>query len=288
MLNNPSQTLTDLETVWSSLDSFYARFSPQDWARPHGGEWTFADMPFHVAYFNQTVINSLRNEHEKKVPLNLRELNAWNNAHYAQRPAEHAGAKSLAYLHETQSALKQLAAEHPPETPVFLPLIIVGGWRTLTFALEYLLDHTWLHFTESHLRHKQSLPDLPASLVNRILNFNMEVAAGALRSDDLTGVDLVTVIRLTDAGGGAWTFTMRDGKCRVTPTADLHPDTQITTDIATYLKTTLHRMLSPQLALLTGKMRIKGLAKSQQYQKIFAISSSRAWNFVEVGKTTPK
>ena len=215
MLNNQSQTLADLETIWTALDSFYERFSPQDWARKHGKDWTFADMPFHLAYFNQVVINGIRDDHGKKAPLTLQELNTWNNAHFTERPVSQAGAKGLAYLHETQDVLKQLATQHIPETPVFMPLIIVGGWRTLTFALEYLLDHTWIHFTESHLRYDQSLPDLPASLTNRILNFTMEMARGALRPEDLVGVNLVTVLRLTGNGGGAWTFTMRDGKCQV-------------------------------------------------------------------------
>jgi hypothetical protein len=287
MLNDPSQTLADLETIWTALDSFYQRFSPQDWARKHGRDWTFADMPFHLAYFNQVVINGIKDEGGQQAKLTLQELNTWNDAHFANRPASQSSAKGLEYLRTTQVALKQEAMRHPPETPVFLPLIIVGGWRTLTFALEYLLDHTWLHFTESHLRYTQSLPELPSSLVHRILNFTMEMASGALRSEDLMGVDLVTVLHLTGDGGGSWTFTMRDGKCQVEPKAASLADTEISTDIATYLKTSIHNMQSPILALLTGKTRIKGLAKSQQFQKVFAATPSRIWNFVEHGKTIP-
>lgn len=287
MLNDPSQTLADLETIWTALDSFYKRFSPQDWARKHGRDWTFADMPYHLAYFNQMVINNIKNDEGQQSKLTLRELNVWNDAHFADRPASQAGSNVLAYLHETQAALRQLAIQQPLETPVFLPLIIVGGWRTLTFALEYLLDHTWLHFTESHLRYTQSLPELPPSLVHRVLNFTMELAGGALLSEDLMGVDLVTVLHLTGDGGGSWTFTMRDGKCQVESKAASRADTEISTDIATYLKTSIHNMQSPILALLTGKTRIKGLAKSQQFQKVFATTPSRIWNFVEHGKTIP-
>ena len=287
MLNDISQALADLETIWTALDSFYQRFSPQDWARKHGKDWTFADMPYHLAYFNQTVINNIKNDGGGQARLTLQELNTWNDAHFAKRTSSQAGANGLAYLHETQAALRQLAKQYPPETPVFLPLIIVGGWRSLTFALEYLLDHTWIHFTESHLRYTNSLPDLPASLVNRVLNFTMEMAGGALRPDDLAGVNLATVLRLTGDGGGAWTFTMRDGKCQVEKTAPPHADAEITTDIATYMKTSTYNMQSPILALLMGKTRIKGMAGSQQFQKIFAATPSRIWNFVEVGKTTP-
>jgi hypothetical protein len=46
-------------------------------------------------------------------------------------------------------------------------------------------------------------------------------------------------------------------------------------------------MQSPILALLLGKTKIKGMAGGQQFQKIFATTPSRIWNFVELGKTTP-
>ena len=287
MVNDPSQALADLETIWAALDTFYQRFSPQDWARKHGKEWTFADMPFHLAYFNQMVINGIGSDHGEKAPVTFQELNTWNNAHFAERPASQSGAKGLAYLRSTQMALKQEASRQAPETPVFLPLIIVGGWRTLKFALEYLLAHTWLHFTESHLRYNKSLPELPARLVHSVLDFNMEMARGALRPDDLVGVNLATVLRLTGAGGGSWTFIMRDGKCHVEKTAITLPDAEITTDIATYMKTSTYDMQSPVIALLMGKTKIKGMAGGQLFQKVFAVTPSRIWNFVEDGKATP-
>jgi hypothetical protein len=244
-------------------------------------------MPYHLAYFNQMVIDGIRNDHGENAPLTLRELNTWNNAHFTERPASQVGAKNLDYLHETHAALRQLAAQHAPETPVFMPLIIVGGWRTLTFALNYLLNHTWIHFTESHLRFIGRLPDLPTGLVNRALNFSVIGGGGAIRPEDLVGVNLVAVLRLTGDGGGVWTFTMRDGKCQVTNGSTEHADTEITTDIATYLKTSFYNMQSPVTALIMGKTKIKGMAGGQQFQKIFAVTPSRIWNFVEPGKTIP-
>jgi len=110
------------------------------------------------------------------------------------------------------------------------------------------------------------------------------MARGALRSEDLVGVNLVTVLQLTGDGGGTWTFTMRDGKCRIEAGLTANADATISTDIATYLKTSVHNMQSPILALLMGKTRIKGLAGGQQFQKIFTTTPARIWNFVEVGK----
>ncbi len=279
--------LADLETLWAALDEFFDRFSPQDWSRKHGKEWTFADMPYHLAYFNQTVVNGVRNDNDQQAKSTLQELNAWNNAQFARRSASQAGAQALKYLHTTQAALKEAAARHSPDTPVFLPLIIVGGWRTLAFSLEYLLNHTWLHFTESHLRYDDRLPDLPGNLVYRILNFSMEMAAGALRPEDLSGVHLATTLQLTGDGGGAWTFVMQDGQCEVAAQEAAQPDAVISTDIATYLKTSIYGMQNPVLALLTGKSRIKGLRQARQFQALFADTPSRVWQLVERGSVMP-
>ena len=286
MTTDQTPILADLETIWSALDSFFQNFSPKDWSRKHGKEWTFADMPYHLAYFNQTIIDGIKNDQGQQAKRTLQELNTWNDSRFAQRPASQSGANGLEYLQATQATLKKATANYPLDTPVFMPFIIVGGWRTMEFALEYLLNHTWLHFTESHLLLRQRLPELPPLLIHRALNFTMEAAAGALQPEDLAGVDLVTILRVTGEGGGAWTFTMREGKCQVESQA-VNADVEITSDIASYLKTSILQTEPPLLALLLGKTRIKGIRKAQQFQKIFASTPSRMWNFVERGRIAP-
>ena len=281
-------SLMGLETIWSELDRFFSSFSDKDWSRKHGKEWTFADMPYHLAYFNQIVVQGIRNHNGQQAKRTLQELNVWNDAQFANCFPAHTGANGLLHLHETQKALRDTAAQNPPDTPVFLPLIIVGGWRTLAYALEYILNHTWLHFTESHLRFHNRLPNLPPELVHQILRFSMETAAGALTPDDLAGLTLKTTLRLAGDGGGVWTFSMRGGKCEVIPENVAQPDAVIATDIATYLKTSLCGMQNPFIALLTGKSRIIGLNKARQFQKIFASTPSRVWQLVEEGRAAPE
>lgn len=282
-----ASTMTDLETLWEIIDHFFERFSVQDWSRKHGREWTFADMPYHLAYFNQMVIDGIANDHNQHAKSTLQELNTWNDAQFGKRPANLSGARGLDHLHATQLTLKEFVARNRPDTPILLPLIIVGGWRTLEFAVEYLLDHTWLHFTESHLRFYNRLPDMPAPLMQRNLNFAMQMAGGALTPEYLDGVHLVTTLKLTGEAGGVWTFTIDAGRCEVVAQEVANPDTIITTDIATYLKTSLYSMQNPLSAVLTGKTRIKGFNKAQQFQKLFTQSTSRAWRLVEQGKATP-
>lgn len=279
-----SPILPDLETLWSSIDRFYAAFSPSDWSRKHGKEWTFADMPYHLAYFNQAIADGIGSDRGERAKNTLAELNAWNDAHFANRPPSQAGPAAMDYLHATQTAIRHAAVQNSPDTPVFLPLAIVGGWRTLVFALEYLFNHAWVHFAESHLRYTDRLPDLPPDLVNRALNFTMQTAGGALMPEDVAGVKLVVTLHLTGDGGGAWTFDIRDGKCEVISEPIAKPDAVVSSDIPTYLKTSLFGMQNPYLAVLLGKTRIKGLLKARQFQTLFALTPTRIWQLVEYGR----
>lgn len=74
-----SMTWADLETIWAAIDSFYHQFSPQEWSRKHGKEWTFADMPYHLAYFNQAALDGIQNNrrenYEERVSVTAEEHN---------------------------------------------------------------------------------------------------------------------------------------------------------------------------------------------------------------------
>jgi hypothetical protein len=81
-----------------------------------------------------------------------------------------------------------------------------------------------------------------------------------------------------------WTFRMREGKCAVVAQAANQPDTIITSDIATYMKTAVYGMQSPLVALLTGKTRIQGLGKARQFQSLLAATPTRIWQPLERGR----
>jgi putative sterol carrier protein len=80
---------------------------------------------------------------------------------------------------------------------------------------------------------------------------------------------LSVVMQFTGAGGGAWSYQVGDGACRVqegsTPGADL----VITQSPETFIKT-FAKMHNPMIALLTRKMRVKGMRKVGTFGKLFA------------------
>jgi DinB superfamily len=48
--------LADLEELWRLFDEVAATLGPEDWSGEHGQHWTFADVPYHLAYFDREVI----------------------------------------------------------------------------------------------------------------------------------------------------------------------------------------------------------------------------------------
>ena len=45
-----------LESLWADYDDLFASFNAEDWQRQHGTDWTLADVPYHLAYFDHEVI----------------------------------------------------------------------------------------------------------------------------------------------------------------------------------------------------------------------------------------
>lgn len=284
-MSNPKikQRMHNLEILWDALDAFFAPFSAHDWARQHGKLWTYADMPYHLAAFNHMVADNFGRGAGQQAMTTFSQLDAWNDEQIDQRRKNQGGPAGMAAFRASQTALRQAVANHSPDASVFIPIIMVGGQRTVVFALQYLSYHTWLHFAETTLRHHNRLPDLPADLIKDILDFQMVLTAGVLKPEDLVGLSLVVVFELTGRGGGTWTFRIEDGQINVTPGADPKPNAYIVSDIATHQKTSYYRMQSPLLALLLRRTRVKGLRAAQQFQNLFKITPDRVWNFVGHG-----
>ena len=72
--------------LWQGLDALMERIGPRDWSRRHGKDWTFAEVPFHLAYFDAEVVCDPVEQRptDRKIMRTLRELNAWNDAHFAR------------------------------------------------------------------------------------------------------------------------------------------------------------------------------------------------------------
>lgn len=75
------------------------------------------------------------------------------------------------------------------------------------------------------------------------------------------------------------------GKCRIESVAAADADAEISSDIATYMKTNFYRMRSLLLALLLRKTRNKGPRCAQQSQNLCAVTPTRVCSSVDHGRS---
>ncbi|GIV80232.1 MAG: hypothetical protein KatS3mg050_4626 [Litorilinea sp.] len=298
VMNSFSQLDADLiaeqEALWTALNRFLNRLTSAEWSHPHGKTWTFADVPYHLAIFNRLLVDAIEQGTavvEPEAITTLAELDAWNQAQFARRPIGQTGRQAFDTMRSSQDALRtllhRLLDHHGPQVldwPVWLPILRVRGWRTLRLALEYNLWHQWFHFVEAQLRRDNTLPHLPPSLVERALNFHMELSAGAVTP---TRQVLRWTLSLSGEGGGEWTFYVGDGGCQVEPGAVDAPDIRMETDIATYLKVSAFALQNPMLAMLKGQIKVQGLTRVGQLQRLFAVNPDHVWPPMARGAAVP-
>jgi hypothetical protein len=48
--------VAELEAVWLAFEELYGSLPPEGWGRRYGKHWTFADQPFHLAYFDRVMV----------------------------------------------------------------------------------------------------------------------------------------------------------------------------------------------------------------------------------------
>ena len=163
-LTAPMAFLTDLEELWRCLDELFASLTPGDWLQRYGKHWTFADIPYHLGYFDRTVI-----VHAIECGLNIptaeqwaarsdSELNAWNERMFARRSLDQTVTQSLAQMQASREALRRMLGQMSATDlarPVWFPLL-VGGWVPIRAVLASCRQHTWGQVMELRLRHPVS------------------------------------------------------------------------------------------------------------------------------------
>lgn len=48
--------IAQLENLWGCFDGLFDSLNAEDWQRKHGADWTLADVPYHLAYFDHEMI----------------------------------------------------------------------------------------------------------------------------------------------------------------------------------------------------------------------------------------
>jgi hypothetical protein len=278
---------TDLEALWRCFDTLFVNMTLNDWSRKHGKHWTFADLPFHLSYFDRECVTVMAQGTE--VPLSARwimhseaQIDAWNARMFDRRPAGQTISTSLTEMRASRDLVRQHLArltDADLDNPVWSPFF---GWGTLRDGITGLAGHAFNHFMEARIRLGHSEPIPPPTLTHRSLGFYLGLMERFLDRERAANRRFTAVMEFTGSGGGAWSIQVEDGICRVTEGRAERADLVMTQSPETFVAT-FAGIRNPMLLMLTGKLRIKGFRTLGTFGKIFPQPSAnpdRTWPVV--------
>lgn len=264
---------TELEAGWRLFDGIYDTLTPEQWARKFGKTWTFAEQPYHLAYFDRMIAKAVA-EGESSPPDHLHarsmgDMNAWNQREFANRKPSHNVQDSLRDMRASRDALRKLTAtmtDADLDRKAWMPLIF--GWVSARDVLQAAIVHNVAEYWKLWIRTGQKAPAPSPAAVHLRLDFMMRFLPATLNRDLAARTPFTVTWNFDGPGGGMWTFRVRDGKCTVTEGPADKSDVMITMKPETFHKL-VAKMTPPPLLMLTGQMKVKGFMKMGTFGKLF-------------------
>lgn len=235
-----------LAEMWSALDTLFEGMSPADWQRPHGRDWVFADLPYHLAYVDRLCV-ARPVELGEELPAaeqiqicTINELNAWNQSNFALRPEGQPVEKSLEQMQASRETIRRIATEMTDADlarPAWFPLLTMRGFRPAQVALGFGVGHTWGHLEEVRLRLGHAGAMVTPEVTHTMLGINIPGISAFLDADRARERDFSFAIEITSLGGGTWRFKAANQGWQVDETKSADTDLVISQDLDTYIKT---------------------------------------------------
>ena len=252
-----------LENLWANFDELFDSLDENGWQTPHGAEWIFADVPYHVAYFDRHIARSLEQgpdlpEDEQLSLSSLNDMNRWNAAEFARRPGNQTPIQSVAKMRAARAEIRHsLAGMTDPDLtrPAWMFLLALRGWRTVSDVLQVCLMHTWNEFVQFRLHMGRETPKSDPALEHyclaAFLSYLQSFIDAQLAAE--TGMKVVYDF----PGVGVWTVRIGEGQGKVTE--GRAPDAEIVfTQSPTTKMKTFNGLHDPAAAMKTGEIQVEG------------------------------
>jgi hypothetical protein len=271
--------LADLEELWQCFDEVVGTLGPEDWSGKHGQHWTFADVPYHLAYFDREVIvpaikRGLDVQTREPFQRTEAEQDGWKAIQFTPHPPATTPEQCLEQMWASRQALRNAVAdlgEADLDRPVFLPLVGLG-WVSVRLALETCSSHTWNHLMQLRCWMKcTTLMPGPAQ-THRALSYFLASFARNLNREQAAQTPLSAVMAFSGLDGGVWTLQVAGGSCQISEGAAARADLVIVQSPETFVKTRTG-IQHPTLALGTGQIQVQGLRNLASFEKLFPITS---------------
>ena len=272
-ITSRASLLRELEAGWKLFDGIYDTFGPAQWARKFGKTWTYADQPYHLAYFDRMVARAVREGPASPADhMHLRsigDIHAWNAREFARRPAGQSVQESLAQMKQSREELHGLISRMSDaelDQRAWMPLVF--GWGPRRAVAQASIIHNLAEYWKLWIRTGKRAPAPSPDAVHARLDFMMRFMPASMNKELAARTPFTAVWNFDGPGGGAWTFRVRNGACTVTEEFGSPADVTITMKPETFHKLVV-KMSSPPVLMLTGQLKVKGLGKMGTFGKLF-------------------
>jgi hypothetical protein len=208
------------EELWGHFDTLFDGIEAAgDWGHRHGPDWTFADVPYHLAYFDRELIarglalgpDYPRAQQERYQT--MAEVNAWNAREFAKRPLGQTPQESVAQTRAVRDEIRRLTADLTDADlarPFYMPLLGMG-WVNAGMGLTLLAVHNWSEYTQLRVHAGRTEPLPSAAATNTYMGAIIGLMGMMMDRSAAQGLDFTLVYDFTDPGVSPMTFRVHDG-----------------------------------------------------------------------------
>jgi hypothetical protein len=269
-----------LEELWGHFDTLFDGIEAAGgWGHKHGRDWTFADVPYHLAYFDrELVVRGLERgpdypQAEQERYMTMAEIDAWNAREFAKRPPGQTPRESVAQAQAVRDRIRRLAAELTDgdlQRRFYMPLMGMG-WIDAGMGLMVAVVHGWSEFIQLRVHMGRSEPVPSAAVTNTYLGAMVGFMGMFMDRSAAQGLDFTLVYDFTDPGVSPVTFRVHDGTATSAPGRPERADLVITESAETFEKV-FRGIQSPMDAMQSGAMRVSNMEALGTFGKLFPMT----------------
>ncbi|MBI2855502.1 MAG: SCP2 sterol-binding domain-containing protein [Chloroflexi bacterium] len=268
--------LTDLENLWQGLDEMLGSLNGADWNRKHGPDWVMADVPYHLAYFDNDVV-AINVDKGKALPASQqwairspKEIDDWNARKFGERTRGQTPERSLAQMRASRNYISGLVgamSDADLGRECWMPLL-VGGWMPAAGILHGCQFHTWNHAMELRLHLEGKGPVPSDSATHRAMGTGISFLSMFLDRQAAANTQFTAVLEITGPGGGSWALKVVEGDCQVAEERPAKSDVVLNQSAETFMKMWIG-MLNPATAMQTGELKVDNMANLPTFGSLF-------------------
>lgn len=270
--------MDQIQEMWGHLDTLFEELNATDgWDQKHGPDWTFADVPYHLAYCNSDIVaRGLRlggdyAEDEQELLGTPEALNGWNARKLAERPNNQSVSRTLSCWQASCEAIYCLILgmnDADLERPFWLP--ILRGWATVRDGLEFCRNHDWSEFMQLRILMGLREPMPSPAITSHYLGTMLGYLPMVLNQEAAADREFTAVFAFSDPDVDAYTVRVADGAASVTPEYAEEADLVMTQSSETWEKTFRH-MQYPVEAIKSGALQVSNFDKLVDFGQLFPV-----------------